>query len=74
MCREDVKKFGAVAGEETIDDKELEAQLRSRATDNRITCPELFAIAEKLGLPRKRVGDAATQLKIKIHDCQLGCF
>ncbi|NQU08371.1 MAG: hypothetical protein HQ583_07395 [Candidatus Abyssubacteria bacterium] len=74
MSREDVKKFGAVAGEETIDDKELEAQLRSRATDNRITCAELFAIAEKLGLPRKRVGDAATQLKIKIHNCQLGCF
>ena len=74
MGREDVKKFGAVTGEEAIDDKELEAQLRSRATDNRITCTELFAIAEKLGLPRKRVGDAATQLKIKIRNCQLGCF
>ena len=74
MGREDVKKFGAITGEETIDNKALEAELRSMAADNRITCPELFAIAEKLGLPRKRVGAAATQLKIKIHSCQLGCF
>lgn len=74
MGREDVKKFGEVTGGETIDNKELETELRARARDGKITCPEMFAIAEKLGLPRKEVGDAATRLKIKIHNCQLGCF
>lgn len=74
MGREDVQKFGTPTGGETIANKELEAELRSRAKENRINCAEMFAIAEKLGLPRKQVGDAATHLKIKISNCQLGCF
>jgi hypothetical protein len=74
MTHEDVGKFGTVTGKEAIDNKELEAELRSRAKDNRITCAEMFAIADKLRLPRKEVGQAATQLKIKIYNCQLGCF
>ncbi len=74
MGRDDVHKFGTPTGDETIDNKELEAELRSRSKDNRIDCAQMFAIAEKLGLPRKQVGTAATQLKIKISNCQLGCF
>ena len=74
MGHDDVKKFGEVTGEERIEDKELETLIRSRAKEGKIMCPEMFAIAEKLGLPRKTVGDAATRLKIKIHNCQLGCF
>ena len=74
MGREDVQKFGTPSGDEAIENKELEADLRSRAKENRITCAEMFAVAEKLGLPRRQVGDAATQLKIKISSCQLGCF
>ena len=74
MSHEDVERFKTSTGKETIDNKELEAELRSRAKDNRITCPEMFAIAEKLGLPRKEVGQAATDLMIKICKCQLGCF
>ena len=74
MTHEEVEKFGTPTGEETIENKELEAELRSRAKENRINCAEMFATAEKLGLPRKQVGAAATRLKIKISNCQLGCF
>ena len=74
MTHEDVEKFGKPTGDESVENKELEAELRSRAKDNRINCAEMFAIAEKLSLPRKQVGTAATQLKIKISNCQLGCF
>ncbi len=74
MTHEEVEKFGEVTGKETIENKKLESELRSRAKGNRITCAEMFAIAEKLKLPRKQVGDAATELKIKICNCQLGCF
>jgi hypothetical protein len=74
MGHDDVSRFGEVTGKETIDNKELEAAIRKRAKDNHITCVEMFAIAEKMGLPRKEVGNAATQLKIKIQNCQLGCF
>lgn len=74
MGRKDVQQFGTPTGEESIGNKELEAELRSRAKDNRITCAEMFAVAEKLNVPRKQAGDAATKLKIKIGNCQLGCF
>ncbi|GAB4347420.1 MAG: hypothetical protein Kow0099_29390 [Candidatus Abyssubacteria bacterium] len=74
MTHEEVKGFGNITGNETIENKDLEAAIRSRAKNNRITCAEMFAIADKLKLPRKQVGDAATALKIKIHQCQLGCF
>jgi hypothetical protein len=74
MGHEDVSKFGTPTGKETIDNKALEAELRARTRDNRISCAEMFAIADKLKLPRKEVGNAATQLLIKIQNCQLGCF
>jgi len=74
MTHEEVEKFGTPTGDETIENKELEGEIRSRAKDNRIDCAQMFAIAEKLRLPRKQVGDAATRLKIKISNCQLGCF
>ena len=74
MSHEEVQKFGQPTGKETIENKELEAELRARSKDGRIACAQMFAVAEKLGLPRKTVGDAATALKIKIANCQLGCF
>ncbi|MBI4831414.1 MAG: hypothetical protein HY801_07635 [Candidatus Lindowbacteria bacterium] len=74
MAHKDVEKFGQVTGKESIDNKELEAALRGRAKENKITCAEMFAIAEKLKLPRKEIGAAATALKIRIYNCQLGCF
>jgi hypothetical protein len=74
MSHEDIMKFNEATGDETIENKELEAELRARTKDGKITCPEMFAVAEKLDLPRKTVGEAANQLKIKIHNCQLGCF
>ncbi len=74
MGHDDVERFGEVTGEEAIENKELEAEIRSRVKENKITCPEMFVIAEKLNLTRREVGDAANRLKIKIHNCQLGCF
>jgi hypothetical protein len=74
MTHEKVSKFGQPDGNESIPNKKLEQELRARSKDNRIACAQMFAIAEKLGIPRKEVGDAATQLKIKISNCQLGCF
>jgi hypothetical protein len=74
MTHEKVSKFGQPSGDESISNKKLEQELRARSKDNRIACAQMFAIAEKFGIPRKEVGAAATQLKIKISNCQLGCF
>ncbi len=55
-------------------DERLAAELRQRARDGRLPCATAFAIAEELGIPRIRVGQAADELGIRISDCQLGCF
>ncbi len=41
---------------------------------NRLSCKKALELADKLGVPPKRIGDAANELKIKISACQLGCF
>ena len=41
---------------------------------NKLTCHRAFDLHEKTGLPLKEIGEIANELKIKISDCQLGCF
>ena len=48
--------------------------LKEKAVEGRISCSLARKIAEELGVPYKEVGDAATELKIKIKNCELGCF
>lgn len=40
----------------------------------RISCPDAFIVAEKLGMTRKSIGEFLNLLDIKIFGCQLGCF
>ncbi|GBE04679.1 MAG TPA: hypothetical protein ENG95_06720 [Nitrospirae bacterium] len=52
----------------------VQNEIRKRSRDNRITCPVLRKIAEELDIPYKDAGNAANELKIKIKNCDLGCF
>ena len=56
-----------------VDEKLAEA-VRRRASDGRLRCAAAFEIAEELGVPPLRVGQAADALSVKIVACQLGCF
>jgi len=58
----------------TDDDDQLRQAVRQAASDGRASCKSLLAIAERLGVPPRRVGQACNELKIKIAGCQLGCF
>ncbi|MDT3699277.1 MAG: hypothetical protein RO469_07590 [Thermincola sp.] len=51
----------------------LEA-VKNAATDGKLSCVAAHSLAEKLGVELIMVGKAADELKIKIKDCQLGCF
>jgi hypothetical protein len=53
---------------------QLETRLVAAAHEKRITCAGAFAIAKSLGIPTAEVGRMANELKIKISNCQLGCF
>ena len=52
----------------------IEQEIRKNAVDGRIPCPVARKIAEELSVTYKEVGRAADELKIKITNCELGCF
>ena len=53
---------------------EIVAKLREAAKEGKITCAMAQKIAIENKVPMKRVGDLLNQMKIKITQCQLGCF
>jgi len=54
--------------------KELKAYIKDKSRDGKITCATLRKIAEVVGVTYKEAGKAANELKIKIRNCDLGCF
>lgn len=53
----------------------LEAAIKRRAgREGRVSCSDLWDLAELYGVPRILAGDAADRLGIRIVDCQLGAF
>lgn len=54
--------------------KEIAALLQKRSVDGRISCTLARVIADELGAPYREVGETANELKIKIKNCELGCF
>jgi len=52
----------------------IEEEIKRKAVKGRLSCSSARKIAEEAGVPYKIVGNAADRLKIKITNCQLGCF
>jgi hypothetical protein len=57
-----------------LKEDEITAKLREAAKEGKITCAMAQKIAIENKVPMKRVGDLLNQMKIKIAQCQLGCF
>ena len=53
---------------------EIKERIRAAAPEGKIACPAAFRLATELGLSRKDLGELLNELKIKITQCQLGCF
>ncbi len=49
-------------------------RVRHEAVDGRLPCERALEIAEELGVPPRKVGEAADRAGVKITACQLGCF
>jgi len=56
-----------------MEDK-VKEEIKKRASNNRLPCPIARKIAREFSVPLKEVGRAADELRIKITDCELGCF
>jgi hypothetical protein len=50
------------------------AAVKKSAPDNKISCAAARDLAVQLGVEPIVIGKAADELKIKIKQCQLGCF
>ncbi|GAB4289844.1 MAG: hypothetical protein Kow0067_15970 [Coriobacteriia bacterium] len=53
---------------------ELIAAVQSKAVDGKVTCPVLRKLAEDSGVPYKVAGAAADLGRVRVHNCDLGCF
>ncbi len=54
--------------------EKIEQEIKNKAFNGRLPCPVARKIAEELSVSYKDVGKVADELKIKITDCELGCF
>jgi len=55
-------------------EKLLEELIQKKAKEGRISCAMLRKIAEEAGVPYKKAGETADELKIRVKQCDLGCF
>ncbi len=61
-------------GDQVLKEDEIAEKLKEAAKEGKITCAMAQKIAIENKVPMKRVGDLLNQMKIKITQCQLGCF
>ncbi len=57
-----------------LKDEEIIAKLKEAAKENKTSCAMAQKIAIENQVAMKKVGDLLNQMKIKIIQCQLGCF
>ena len=52
----------------------IAAEVRKVAVDERLSCAQAFALAERLAVKPRDIGKVADELQIRIVACQLGLF
>jgi hypothetical protein len=57
-----------------MDRKKLEEAILEKAKGGKLPCAVCFKIADDFGIPKKELTKILNEMKIKISQCQLGCF
>jgi hypothetical protein len=57
-----------------VDRKKLEEAILEKSKNGKIPCALCFKIAEDFGVSKKEIGKILNEMKIKVGQCQLGCF
>jgi hypothetical protein len=53
---------------------DLKQKIQAAAAEGKIACAAAFRLADDLDISRRKMGEILNELKIKIIQCQLGCF
>jgi hypothetical protein len=59
---------------EIMTDEDVKTRVRAAAPEGKIPCAAAFRLAEELRISRKDLGSLLNDMRIKIIQCQLGCF
>lgn len=54
--------------------KDLKGKIQAAAPEGKIPCATAFHLAQELGISRRELGELLNELRIKVIECQLGCF
>ena len=54
--------------------KKIKETILSKSKEGKVPCAMCFKIAEDFGVSKKELGKILNEIKIKISQCQLGCF
>ncbi len=57
-----------------VDRKRLEEAILEKSKGGKLPCAVCFKIVEDFGVSKKEIGEILNKMKIKISQCQLGCF
>ena len=57
-----------------MDRKKLEEVIKKKAKDGKLPCAVCFNVAEEFGISKKEMGKVLNEMKVRISQCQLGCF
>jgi len=57
-----------------MDRMKLEETIKEKSKDGKLPCAVCFKIADDFVIPKKELTKILNEMKIKISQCQLGCF
>jgi hypothetical protein len=57
-----------------MDRKKLEETVLKKSKGGKLPCAFCFKFAEDFGISKREMGKILNKMKIKISQCQLGCF
>ena len=57
-----------------MDRKRVEEVIKEKTKNGKLPCAMCFKITEDFGISKKEMGKILNGMKIKISQCQLGCF
>jgi hypothetical protein len=54
--------------------KRIEEAVQAKVKDGKLPCTVCFKIPEEFRISNKEMGKILNEIKVKISQCQLGCF